>query len=156
RCARETWDFLVDTAARCRGAGVVALPPSSGGGGELAVGKTSAYQLCTRCVMDTTDSRIRFGPDGVCDHCRTFDRDILPHWHTDERGRKDLEKLVAGIKKSGEGRDFDCIIGVSGGIDSSYLTYVAKAELGLRPLVFHVDAGWNSQESVNNIEKLVD
>ena len=65
-------------------------------------------------------------------------------------------QLAAEIKRQGEGRDFDCIIGVSGGIDSSYLTYVAKAQLDLRPLVFHVDAGWNSQIAVNNIEKLVD
>jgi N-acetyl sugar amidotransferase len=64
--------------------------------------------------------------------------------------------LVEKIKKEGEGKDFDCIVGMSGGIDSSYLTYLAKEKFGLRPLVFHVDAGWNSQEAVNNIEKLVD
>ena len=115
-----------------------------------------AYQICTNCVMDTTDSKITFGAEGVCDHCLTFRRQILPQWHTDERGRRELEKIVAKIKKSAAGRDFDCIIGMSGGIDSSYLTYIAKAELGLRPLVFHVDAGWNSQEAVHNIEKLVD
>jgi N-acetyl sugar amidotransferase len=115
-----------------------------------------AYQICTNCVMDTTDSKITFGAEGVCDHCLTFRRQILPQWHTDERGRRELEKIVAKIRKSAGGRDFDCIIGMSGGIDSSYLTYIAKAELGLRPLVFHVDAGWNSQEAVNNIEKLVD
>ena len=115
-----------------------------------------AYQICTNCVMDTTDSKITFGAEGVCDHCLTFRRQILPQWHTDERGRRELEKIVAKIRKSAGGRDFDCIIGMSGGIDSSYLTYIAKAELGLRPLVFHVDAGWNSQEAVHNIEKLVD
>jgi N-acetyl sugar amidotransferase len=114
------------------------------------------YRICTSCVMDTTDSKIRFGSDGVCDHCTTFRRDIQPRWHTDERGRSSLEKIVAKIKKSRGKRDFDCIIGVSGGIDSSYLTYIAKAELGLRPLVFHVDAGWNSQEAVNNIAQLVE
>jgi N-acetyl sugar amidotransferase len=64
--------------------------------------------------------------------------------------------MVATIKAAGSGKDFDCIIGMSGGIDSSYLTYVAKETMGLRPLVFHVDAGWNSQEAVNNIERLVD
>ncbi|NBQ67470.1 MAG: N-acetyl sugar amidotransferase [Nitrosomonadaceae bacterium] len=114
------------------------------------------YQICTNCVMDTTDSKIVFDMNGVCDHCNTFHNSILPNWHTDAIGRAELEKDVAKIKKGGEGKDFDCIIGMSGGIDSSYLTYLAKEELGLRPLVFHVDAGWNSQEAVNNIEKVVD
>lgn len=106
--------------------------------------------------MDTTDSAISFDADGVCDHCRTFYRDVLPNWHTDERGRRKLDAMVEKIKRAGEGKDHDCILGMSGGIDSSYLTYIATVELGLRPLVFHVDAGWNSQEAVNNIERLVD
>jgi len=114
------------------------------------------YQICQNCVMDTTDSRIVFDDKGVCDHCNSFYQDILPNWHTDETGRRELAALVDRIKAAGKGRDFDCIIGMSGGIDSSYLTYVATEQLGLRPLVFHVDAGWNSQEAVNNIERLVD
>lgn len=114
------------------------------------------YQICIRCVMDTTDSKITFSPNGVCDHCRTFDSQVLPAWHTDERGRRVLEAIVSEIREAGAGRDYDCIIGMSGGVDSSYLTYLAKEVLGLRPLVFHVDAGWNSQIAVNNIEKLVD
>src|SRR5882724_612858 len=118
--------------------------------------RTKRYQVCTNCVMDTTDTRITFDSKGVCDHCQTFYTKTLPNWHTDETGRQKLEKMVAQIKQASKGRDFDCILGVSGGIDSSYLTYLAKEEMGLRPLVFHVDAGWNSQEAVNNIEKLVD
>jgi N-acetyl sugar amidotransferase len=118
--------------------------------------KTRAYQICTNCVMDTTDPKITFDEKGVCDHCHTFYKHVLPNWHTDARGRAVLEALVEKIKKSGKGKDFDCIIGMSGGVDSSYLTYFAKEHLGLRPLVFHVDAGWNSQEAVNNIEKLID
>ena len=106
--------------------------------------------------MDTTDSVITFDEDGVCDHCNGFYRDILPNWHTDEAGRQALQKIVEKIKQEGQGKDFDCIMGMSGGIDSSYLTYVAKEKFGLRPLVFHVDAGWNSQIAVNNIEKLID
>ena len=117
---------------------------------------TRLYQICTSCVMDTTDSKIVFDGKGVCDHCNTFHQDTLPNWHTDERGEKYLNALVDKIKREGEGREFDCIVGMSGGIDSSYLTYLAKKQFGLRPLVFHVDAGWNSQEAVNNIEKLVD
>jgi N-acetyl sugar amidotransferase len=115
-----------------------------------------SYQVCSKCVMDTSDSKIVFDLDGVCDHCNTFHNSVLPNWNTDEKGRQELSETVAKIKKAGKGKDFDCIIGMSGGIDSSYLTYIAKEQLGLRPLVFHVDAGWNSQEAVNNIEKLVD
>lgn len=106
--------------------------------------------------MDTTDTMIVFDDEGVCDHCRTYYEKTLPNWHPDERGRRELEAQVAKIKEAGKGKDFDCILGMSGGVDSSYLTYLAKEELGLRPLVFHVDAGWNSQEAVNNIEKIVD
>ncbi len=114
------------------------------------------YQICTNCVMDTTDSVIVFDVQGVCDHCRTFDEKIRPNWHTDKRGEQGLSALVKRIQVTGKEGDFDCIIGMSGGIDSSYLTYIAKEQLGLRPLVFHVDAGWNSQIAVNNIERLVD
>ena len=74
----------------------------------------------------------------------------------DVRGERQLSTLVSRIRKAGVGKEYDCIIGMSGGIDSSYLTYLAKEKLGLRPLVFHVDAGWNSQEAVNNIERIVD
>ena len=114
------------------------------------------YQVCSTCVMDTTDSNISFDENGVCDHCNTFFKDIKPKWHTDERGEKEIKEIVKKIKKKGKGKDFDCIMGMSGGIDSSYLLYLAVKKLGLRPLVFHVDAGWNSQEAVNNIEKMVD
>ena len=106
--------------------------------------------------MDTTDGAIRFDADGVCDHCLTFDTQVKPNWHTDQRGRDALNHIVDDIKRAGAGHDFDCLIGMSGGFDSSYLTYLAKEELGLRPLVFHVDAGWNSQIAVNNIERMVD
>jgi N-acetyl sugar amidotransferase len=114
-------------------------------------------RICTSCVMDTTDSKISFDEKGVCDHCNTFYHQTLLNWHTDDaRGAEELQALVAKMKHEGKGKDFDCIIGMSGGVDSSYLCYLAKEKLGLRPLVFHVDAGWNSQEAVNNIEKLVD
>lgn len=114
------------------------------------------HTVCSNCVMDTSDSKITFDENGVCDHCRTFFKDIKPNWHTDEKGLSEITAIADKIKADGEGKDFDCIIGMSGGIDSSYLTYLAKEKLGLRPLVFHVDAGWNSQTAVNNIEKIVD
>jgi N-acetyl sugar amidotransferase len=106
--------------------------------------------------MDTTDSAIIFDNFGVCDHCNTFHNCILPTWDTGALGRVQLTKLVETIKHEGKSMDFDCIIGMSGGIDSSYLTYIAKEKMGLRPLVFHVDAGWNSQIAVNNIERIID
>jgi N-acetyl sugar amidotransferase len=106
--------------------------------------------------MDTTDSLIKFDSDGVCDHCNTFYTKTLPSWETGHVGEARLGKLAEAIKRSGRGKEFDCIIGMSGGIDSSYLTYMAKEQMGLKPLVFHVDGGWNSQIAVNNIERLVD
>ena len=113
-------------------------------------------KICNNCVMDNTDSKISFDDKGICDHCNTYYSDILPKWHTDEKGDKALKEIVAKIKKEGEGKDFDCLMGMSGGIDSSYLLYIMVKKYGLRPLVFHVDAGWNSQIAVNNIERLVD
>ncbi|MCX5509237.1 N-acetyl sugar amidotransferase [Pseudomonas sp. BJa3] len=117
---------------------------------------TSSYKICTRCIMDTSDPNIRFDDRGVCEYCQNFDDQILPNWHTDQRGEAELQRLAQLIKKDGQGKEFDCIIGLSGGLDSSYVSYVAKEKMGLRPLLFHVDAGWNTDQAVGNIEKLVD
>jgi N-acetyl sugar amidotransferase len=106
--------------------------------------------------MDTSDSRIVFDEHGVCDHCISFKRDVLPHWHPDETGAAMFQQIVERIKAAGKGRDFDCIMGMSGGLDSSYLLHLAVSEFGLRPLVFHVDGGWNTDIAVNNIQVLVD
>ncbi|MDM8553315.1 N-acetyl sugar amidotransferase [Desulfococcaceae bacterium HSG7] len=114
------------------------------------------YQICTNCVMDTTDSKITFDDKGVCDHCRDFYKNVLSNWHPDEFGRKELHKIVDKIKKKGKGKDFDCILGISGGVDSSYMLHLAVHELGLRPLIFHVDGGWNSELAVHNIEVMID
>lgn len=111
---------------------------------------------CSRCIMDTTDSVIQFDDYGVCDHCNNFDQNIKPNWHPDDKGYTELMQAADKIKAEGKGKDFDCIIGLSGGLDSSYTAYVAKEIMGLRPLLFHVDAGWNTYQAVGNIEKLVD
>jgi len=115
-----------------------------------------SVRMCVNCVMDTTDQKIEFDEHGVCDHCKTFYEKVLPTWQFGNHSVEQLENLTKKIKKAGKNRDFDCIIGMSGGIDSSYLVYVAKEILGLRPLVFHVDAGWNSRIAVTNIENIVD
>jgi N-acetyl sugar amidotransferase len=112
------------------------------------------YQVCNNCIMDTTDSTIKFDSKGVCIYCENFKKTVLPSWKDSDTQK--LSKVVEQIKEYGKGKDFDCIIGLSGGLDSSYLAYIAKEKLGLRPLLFHVDAGWNTESAVGNIEKLVD
>ena len=114
------------------------------------------YQICTNCVMDTSDSRITFDEKGVCDHCNDFYQNVQPNWHTDNRGKQKLDKIIEKIKLDAQGRDFDCILGMSGGVDSSYMLHYAIKELGLRPLVFHVDGGWNTDFAVNNIRVMVE
>ena len=114
------------------------------------------YQICTKCIMDSSDSKIVFDEKGVCDHCNDFYSNVKPNWHTDDKGRIEMETVVEKIKKEGKGKDFDCILGMSGGVDSSYLLHLAVKELGLRPLVFHVDGGWNSELAVHNIQVMID
>ena len=114
------------------------------------------YQMCAHCVMDTTDSLIKFDSRGWCDYCNNYYDNIRPNWHTDKRGENEILAVAERIRRDGKGREHDCLLGISGGIDSSYMAYLAKEKLGLRPLIFHVDTGWNSQEAVNNIERVVD
>ena len=114
------------------------------------------YQICSNCIMDISDPHITFDEQGKCDYCRNYQQNILPNWHPNEQGLKELMKTANKIKKAGQGKDFYCIIGLSGGPDSSYVAYIAKEIMGLRPLLFHVGAGWNTQQAVSNIEKLVD
>jgi N-acetyl sugar amidotransferase len=112
------------------------------------------YQICVNTIMDTSDPNIIFDENGISDYYYNFKNQIIPNWHTNEVGMLELNKIAEKIKKDGIGRDFDCIIGLSGGLDSSYVAYVAKEIMGLRPLLFHVDAGWNTDKAVGNIEKL--
>ena len=114
------------------------------------------YQICANCIMDTSDSNITFDSRGFCDYCNNYYNNILPNWHTDERGEREINRQLDRVKRDGRGKEHDCLLGISGGVDSSYLAYLAKEKFGLRPLIFHVDAGWNSQQAVHNIEKIVD
>jgi len=113
-------------------------------------------QICTNCVMDTTDPNIKFDDNGVCDHCHDFENNVKPSWHTDDLGKLKFSKIIDKIKKVGEKNEFDCILGLSGGVDSSYLLHLAVKEFGLRPLVFHVEGGWNSELAVHNINVMID
>lgn len=112
------------------------------------------YQICSHCVMDTTDEEIEFNSQGVCNHCVDFETLQKPQILRGEEGRLAFEPFVAKMKAEGKGKPYDCIIGLSGGVDSSYVAH-RVIELGLRPLAVHVDTGWNSELAVSNIEKIV-
>ena len=115
---------------------------------------TDKYQVCSRCVMDTSDPDITFDQRGVCSHCTGFEAIARRHWFPNEQGRQLWSKQVTQMKAAGRGHNYDCILGLSGGVDSSYLALKIH-EWGLRPLVVHVDAGWNSELAVANIEAIV-
>jgi N-acetyl sugar amidotransferase len=104
--------------------------------------------------MDTSDPLISFDSDGICNHCRDFDEITSNEWFPNEEGTKRLTGIIEQIRVAGKDQEYDCIIGLSGGIDSSYMAMKVH-EWGLRPLVVHVDAGWNSELAVANIEKIV-
>lgn len=111
------------------------------------------YKICTRCIMDTTDPDIVFDEKGECNHCKRAEQLIKERTFEDLTVRKKkLEELVAKIKQAGKGKKYDCIIGVSGGVDSTFVAYEVL-RLGLRPLAIHLDNGWNSELAVSNIEK---
>ena len=114
------------------------------------------YKICSHCVMDTSDPRIRFDNYGICEYCKNFRTTILPDWDTGALGTDAVASMADEIKADTHGKEFDAVIGISGGLDSSYAAYVAVRKMGLRPLLFHVDAGWNTDQAVGNIEKLVD
>jgi len=110
---------------------------------------------CSRCVMNTEcDAEIQFNDSGVCNHCIRY-KSLLPsRVLSGEAGELALKTLVSKIKKKGSGKQYDCLIGVSGGVDSSYVAYLTR-ELGLRPLAVHFDNGWNSELAVSNITSLL-
>lgn len=116
--------------------------------------KIENYKCCSRCVMDTTDPEIFFDDQGVCNHCHQFDKHTSLEWFPNQEGADRLKAIVEKIKLEGQGKEYDCILGLSGGVDSSYLALKVR-DWGLRPLVMHVDAGWNSELAVANIEKIV-
>jgi N-acetyl sugar amidotransferase len=104
--------------------------------------------------MDTSDPDIIFDDNGVCNHCKRAEQLLAKKWFPNDEGERKLQEIAGTIKQYGIGKEYDCIIGVSGGVDSSYLLHVAKKIMALKPLVVHVDAGWNSETAVRNIESL--
>lgn len=112
------------------------------------------YQVCTRCIMDTTDPDIEFDDQGMCNHCIAYDNAVKRLPQAEEEKKKVLDKIINEIKEKGKGKEYDCIVGLSGGVDSSYVALKVK-EFGLRPLAVHFDSGWNSELAVNNIENIV-
>lgn len=113
------------------------------------------YQICSRCIMDTTDPNIIFGANGVCNHCLDYDKKKSKFWKPGVEGRKEIEAKFHEIKAEQKDKEYDAIIGLSGGVDSSYLAYIAVRVFKLRLLAVHVDGGWNSELAVKNIENLV-
>ncbi len=112
------------------------------------------YQICNRCIMDTTDPEIVFDEDGNCNHCNDANERAKTMWFPGEEGQQKLKIIAEKIKKTQKNKEYDCIIGLSGGVDSSYLAYKV-VQLGLRPLVVHIDCGWNSELAVKNVENIV-
>lgn len=113
------------------------------------------YTRCTRCVLDTTSSTITFDGQGICNYCHAFDRQMEKFINIDPAIKQSkLQQAVDYIKKAGKNRPYDCILGLSGGVDSTYMAYLA-VKLGLRPMAVHFDNGWNSELAVKNIENIV-
>jgi N-acetyl sugar amidotransferase len=121
---------------------------------QIPIKAATNYQICSRCVMDTTDPAISFDAQGVCNHCHTYDEIVQKKVFTGDEGKIKVQQLIEQIKQAGSNKDYDCLIGVSGGVDSTFVAYKVK-ELGLRPLAVHLDNGWDSELAVNNIEKVL-
>lgn len=113
----------------------------------------TSYQICTRCVMDTTDPTIVFDENGVCNHCHTHDEEMRKKVIQGAAGEKKLTEIVSKIKKQNQNNKYDCVIGVSGGVDSTFVAYKVK-QLGLRPLAVHLDNGWDSELAIKNVENI--
>ena len=112
------------------------------------------YRICTRCIMDTTDPEIYFDDKGVCHRCHDYNRVIRDHVFADDTGKQRWHETAQRIKAEGYGKPYDCVIGLSGGVDSSYVAWLVK-NAGLRPLAVHLDNGWNTEVAVRNIENIV-
>lgn len=117
--------------------------------------KDKSYQICTKTVMDTNgDPDITFDSNGVCNYYHEFIAKLKIRIPPKEIAEKKLVKIVEKIKRDGQNKPYDCVIGVSGGVDSTYTAWLVKKQ-GLRPLAVHLDNGWNSELAVKNIENIL-
>lgn len=114
------------------------------------LGALPGVVLCARCVMDTTDPDIVFDQRGVCNHCHSYDRLVAATVRSGIDGERQLAAAVERIRRDGAGNHYDCAIGVSGGVDSTFVAYTVK-RLGLRPVAVHLDNGWDSEIAATNI-----
>ena len=113
------------------------------------------YQICNRCVMDTSDEDIVFDSEANCNHCAQYLEVLSQPRYNFNDSKRLLNELLQRVKNKGERRKYDCLVGISGGVDSCYTAYLCK-KWGLRPLVIHMDNGWNSEIAVSNVKKVVD
>jgi N-acetyl sugar amidotransferase len=132
----------------------VVVEPTQSRRSEHVFADGRPYRICTRCIMDTSDAEISFDEDGVCNHCHEYERRVAAEVFPPPEGHRLLAATVAQIKREGRRRRYDCILGLSGGVDSSYVAYLTK-QLGLRPLALHLDNGWDSDVAVRNIHNIV-
>lgn len=117
---------------------------------QTTLTESSDSRICSRCILDTTIPGIRFDEKGECNFCRMHDV-LDKKYPLTEEGQKKFEQIIEGVKKDGVGKEYDCVVGISGGRDSSYTLYIAK-KMGLRPIAVHFDNGWNTEISVSNIK----
>ncbi len=114
-------------------------------------------KVCIRCVMDSSAAGITFSEDGTCVYCQNYDKNIEPYLKTNLINSKQwFGRIESQIHKERNMQEYDCLIGLSGGVDSSYLAYFVKKHLKLNPLILHVDTGWNNKIAVSNIENIVE
>jgi len=116
--------------------------------------KEISKQVCKRCVMDTTIKVITFDEEGICNYCKGYEERIKNELFVEPERSAKLKLLIEQMKKDGKGKKYDCVIGVSGGVDSSYIAHLVN-NYELRPLAIHLDNGWNSELAVQNIQKLL-
>lgn len=117
--------------------------------------KNTQNKVCSRCVMDETATEITFDENGVCNFCNHYDQVLINEIFSDKGGDEKLEKLIKEIKEKGKNSKYDCLIGLSGGVDSSYVAYLVAKKYGLRTFAVHLDNGWNTELAVANVEQIV-
>lgn len=115
----------------------------------------SDIKKCSRCIMDETAIEISFDENGVCNFCHNYDNVLVNEIFSNKGGEEKIEKLISEIKEKGKNSDYDCLIGLSGGVDSSYVAYLVRKKYGLRVYAVHLDNGWNTELAVANVEQIV-